>query len=173
MNLILAATEKELEFLPTKHCFPVGIGMVQASIGTYEAIKQHSETSFVVFIGSCGVSEDLDLLTCYYSQTATLYQPGYMPTAMTSSWTSPVIQPQHFGHKLPSFRSANSISTKATHKTAENMEIAGVAAVCNHLNVGWCILSCSTNYIGENAHEEWTANNQEAARITADLLLAT
>lgn len=194
--LILAAFEPELTALrkraaqhPGLFLHSVGVGMVEAALGTTRllaALPNVSNTE-VLFIGSAGaLSPALQLLAPVVARFATLADPcraqneSYLPDICKTTFPASELSSLPFanlarcGFATPASISATeslaALLSEQTKASAENLELFGVASACASFGVPWSALSVITNHVGPAAHQQWKQNMPRAAEITAELI---
>lgn len=180
--LILGAFDPELE--PAKkvlsgldNCYfaPIGIGLVEACLGTIRAITTHKDKKDlqIIFIGSAGtVKKEIELMSLVTASKCVLGSLLEMPGKMNKELS---LKP------LPGFREvslwsslgitsnedeAKKIAAKF-NADCENLELFAVASAASQFDIPVSSLNCITNYNDENAHEDWKRNYEKAAVITA------
>ncbi|OVE80133.1 hypothetical protein BVY02_01175 [bacterium J17] len=195
---ILAADQAELEYIDLAKLTPceastaeTGIGFASAAIGAYKALSQ-DDIDLAVFVGSCGAARpDVSLLSIVNASFVSLGDlslakgESYLPEQVNQLYHSDdkqsgLIQKNiegevhNAGIYCPlSISKSSEIAESIVHSTEayfENLELFSVAEAAVELGVPWVCISCVTNYVGANAHEEWKENREAAARRTAEVI---
>jgi len=183
---ILAASSEELsavkKLLPDVPAYKTGIGLVNAARGTEKILTEHSPRQ-VLFIGSCGVYQgQAELLEVVCSKSVALVDKAVLEDqAYFVADSARKIEARLLLEELKqlnfystlSITNSNSLSELYAHSGlhAENLELYSVATVCASHGVEWGAVSVVTNFIGEGAHQQWLENREEAASLTAQMLV--
>ena len=178
---------------------PVGVGLIDATLGTtrlFESLVSQSNFKAnsleVIFVGSLGcLSPDVPLLSAvnassvflgdYASASDVSYYPPQMDREISNQGTLKELfseqnqfqcffEPVYSPCSISKTKAAGELYREATNSRFENLELFGVASVCQKFHVPWSSLSLVTNYIGESAHHEWKDNREAAALGTAEIL---
>jgi futalosine hydrolase len=152
---------------------PVGIGLVEASLGIAALLEKAPPA--VVLVGSCGAypGSGLDIGTIVVAREAVLIADGELPSVVPTRSRPPafamegrrVVVASTMGITTDDAR-AKSIAD-ATDAHVENLEAFAVARACERANVPVAIVLGVTNVVGSQGRAEWRANAQ---RIALDVI---
>lgn len=192
----LAPLEERFRGQPRAELKPVGIGMVEAAIGTTELLaplstEERAQTG-VVFVGSVGsVDPDVSIFDLVVTSAvvqmdfARAANAAYLPASAAARFdASEVLNAVFKGsaaskiyvepvYSSPAVTRDETMSRQlalAAGARFENLELFGVAAACSRAGVLWTAVSAVTNYVGPDGHLEWLDNHLKAAEVTAEYL---
>ena len=170
--LIVCAGEMEsFQFATT-----IGIGMVEPAINLTKILLNLKQLpKKIIFIGSCGIYGNENLLKIYQSSLAFNYE---ISVIMGFSYTPIKINLPNVSQKTILINSSNFITNSAEISkkfknlgfTAENMEAYSVRCVANLFKIDFECILCSTNYCNENAHDDFIKNYPQAKEIITKYL---
>lgn len=171
----------------------VGIGLVEAAIGTEKALIECREKFsspvrvVTIFVGSVGACErSVPLLSFVSASSVSLFDSAvalgesYFPEQMFRE----VVADRELSQYLGRGRDGGEVLCEPIQSTLaitsevktdgslrfENLELFAVASACKRENISWAALMCVTNYIGAEAQKQWKFNFDEAAKRTAAFL---
>ena len=173
------------------HFGECGVGMAAAAASTANLINKYSPDE-VIFIGSSGAIDleppiltfitpiDVVLADASFADGGAFicepYVTAYSSTGKSRALflrcqTHPILEARIY---CPLSITRNRIlgRTLSDYSSAafENLELFGVAAACTASDIPWSALSCITNRIEAEGHEQWLSNHQRAAVLTAEFL---
>lgn len=154
----------------------VGIGMVEPAINLTKILLNSKKLpKKIIFIGSCGIYGNENLLKIYQSSLAFNYE---ISGIIGLSYTPIKINLPNVSQKTILINSSNFItnSVEISKKfknlgfIAENMEAYSVRCVANLFKIDFECILCSTNYCNENAHDDFIKNYPQAKEIITKYL---
>lgn len=162
--LIVCAGEMEsFQFATT-----IGIGMVEPAINLTKILLNLKQLpKKIIFIGSCGIYGNENLLKIYQSSLAFNYE---ISGIMGLSYTPIKINLPNVSQKTILINSSNFITNSAEISkkfknlgfTAENMEAYSIKCVALKFGIEFESILCATNYCDGNAHENFIQNYPKA-----------
>lgn len=172
----------------------LGIGFLDAALNLEELIHNHAKSQGieqVIFIGTAGLYqadqdlskelveiESVELLNLgkklelsYSPQSNKSYSSSLelnsgLPKAKCFS-SLEISQDKAIAEKVINAERTNTESPKVQNNNqilVENMELYGLAKVCDKHKIPWSSLLGITNRIDKEAHQEWQANHQELSQ---------
>lgn len=186
--LVTAAWEPELERIRklvhgSLETFSVGIGLVDAAIGTARGLGRH-EPAHVVLLGTCGAAptSGLALGDVIVGTSVRLVEPAVVEgrAAMPFGGDAITLASSIGGAALAGARAATIANTLgvttddalanalAAHADVEHLEAYGVARACQLANVPCTVVLGIANVVGAKGREQWRANHVEASARAAD-----
>lgn len=146
----------------------VGIGMVEPAINLTKILLNLKQLpKKIIFIGSCGIYGNENLLKIYQSSLAFNYE---ISGIIGLSYTPIKINLPNVSQKTILINSSNFITNSAEISkkfknlgfTAENMEAYSIKCVALKFGIEFESILCATNYCDENAHENFIQNYPKA-----------
>ncbi|MCC6221314.1 MAG: hypothetical protein IT291_08760 [Deltaproteobacteria bacterium] len=178
--------------------FPSGIGSASAAARLASIIsslrREYNEVELsVLFVGSAGVVDSGVSLFSLVSATEVrladsavasglAHFPSALPTEfcadpLLSSRLTPSLAGKCYREAVYSTTSVTldvllgETYARQTKARFENLELFGIAEACAASGVSWASCSVVTNHVGPRGHEEWQANFQRAAKVSAEVLI--
>ncbi len=159
----------------------LGVGYLTAAIRLQYLLNLHQETDNVLFCGTAGIyNKESDLgigdvvqshSTCLCDGAAEIGLSVYTSILKRGSIESDMLmnRPKKKVKVLTalSFTKSNDLATKLYSNTncdIENMELYGIASVCQGGRVRWNSMLGLTNFVGENGHLEWITNHLDVEK---------
>lgn len=144
----------------------IGIGMVQSAINLSDFISKN-KVDEIVFVGTCGLYKNGNLLEIYESKIATNHEISDILGLSYSPLDLSKVSYETLGLIV---NSSNFITQnkEIAYKFAklgyfmENMEFYGVLEVAKHHDIPAFGIFCATNFCDENAHESFIRNHAKA-----------
>lgn len=165
----------------------VGVGYLDAAINLKEILLKYPQIDRVIFCGSAGVypgNQKIkvgDLCSC--ADTVLSDGAAEMKLSRYASIMNrqPITAQLLTNSVLPKTRVATTISltlsdemaekiATASHADLENMELYGIASVCQKASISWNGLLGITNTVGSNGHLEWKQNYHKIAEKCSQFL---
>lgn len=161
----------------------VGVGYLEAAINLQILLNQNREIKSVIFCGTAGVYQETERLaigqlascesTLLCDGAAELKQSQYVPILKREevSTTLPMDLPVQSAKVVTALtltindQLAN-IIRKQTDGELENMELYGIARVCEELSIPWNALLGVTNKVGSSGHEGWLKNHEKMENLS-------
>lgn len=152
----------------------IGIGLVESAINlTKICLEQRPKE--IVFIGTCGLYKDGNLLEIFETNSASnveiskILELAYSPIEANLSVKS-LENLKNVSYETKRANSSNFITTdeKIAYKFydfgffMENMEVFSVFSVANFFQIPYKAFLCATNFCNENAHRDFLKNHDEA-----------
>lgn len=166
----------------------VGVGYLEAAIGLEKLLVKYPETTGVLFTGSAGVYPGVssvtigELVVCKDTMLcdgtaelglglyATIMEKGpyFSSLPMTQSLKSARVA------TLLALTKDNQLATtiqRNSEAELENMELFGIAQVCEQRSLPWNALVGITNTVGEEGHVQWKQNYRKVAQLAGRELI--
>jgi nucleoside phosphorylase len=188
--LVVAAWEPELERFRTLAperaiTEPVGIGLVDASLGSTRLLLEHAPT-LLVMIGTCGgapgsglsIGDVVVATRTRLVDAATVAGRAAMPFGSDAiALDEPMIEAAATaGARRASVVNTLGVTTDdelamklAALGDVEHLESYGVARACQTANVACAIVLGVANIVGARGRDEWRANHREASARAAEI----
>lgn len=169
--IVCAGAMESFEFATT-----IGIGMIEPAINLTKILLNLKQLpKKIIFIGSCGLYGNENLLEIYQSSFAFNYE---ISGIMGLSYSPIKINFPTVSQKTILINSSNFITNSAEIAqkfndigfTAENMESYSVQCVANAFKIEFECILCATNYCNENAHNDFIKNYPKAKDIISKYL---
>ncbi len=157
-----------------KYAIPIGIGLVEASIGLTRLCLKQQVNSFV-FVGTAGsYSYDIPLFTICHSRQATQIESGflsgecYTPLENCIAIENHSVSHETFSDILVNSSNYITMDSDIAEKMVnagiliENMEFFAVLKVAQEFCIPALGIFCITNYCNTNAHQDFLRNHCEA-----------
>ncbi len=185
--LVVAAFEPELsafrEALPEVRAVAVGIGLVDAALGTsalLAAAAVSGDVELVVLLGTCGVFHENDAGGVIVGSGALLADPATplghaalpeplterLPIAETFGATAELGEIATTLGVTTSDEAARALSD-ATRARAEHMETYAVVKACMMHGIRCGVILGAANVVGAQGRAQWRANHVAASRRAA------
>ena len=189
--LVVAAWEPELERfreLAREPLIPhiaagVGIGLVDAAIGTARLLAKHAPES-VLLLGTCGAApgSSLAIGDVVVARSVLLVDPATLEGRAALPWSPAPIE----GMLVAPFVAAGAIATSiattlgittddalaatlAREAETEHLEAYAVARACALAGIPCIVVLGITNIVGSRGRAEWRANHVEVSATVARL----
>ncbi|ALV25433.1 putative protein, possible nucleoside phosphorylase [Campylobacter iguaniorum] len=143
---------------------PIGIGLVNSAINLTNILTKNS-TNELVFVGTCGLYKDGEILEIYESKTAVNYEISRLLDLAYSPLKMPNVSCETLVTNSSNFITIDKI---AAHKFSqmglfmENMELFSVLEVAKFFDIPARGILCATNFCDEFAHENFIKNHKQA-----------
>jgi nucleoside phosphorylase len=187
--LFLAAWEPELtrfrELAGWIAMEPVGIGLVEAAIGTAEVLARRSPTH-AVFIGTCGAARPgLEVGDVVFATTVALVDPVSMfegsavlhrtehdvafDPALRDALITAGAKPARVANTMGVTTTDELAARVAAHGDVEHLEAFGVVRACARANVECAVVLAVANVVGSSGRDQWKANHVAASARAAEV----
>ena len=195
MRLIVSAIPSEThalseraEELKNTIVTTVGIGYLEAALNLQNLLNDDRRISSVLFVGTAGVyrpqagrnigdhvvCSEVTLCDAAAEIGLTRYAGNKRPPFISA--TDSIVP------NLPACSVATTLTITDSNKTAEsihehsgcqleNMELFGLALVCESAKIPWNALLGITNVVGENGHKQWLQNHISVENASGRLLI--
>lgn len=182
--VVVAAFEPELaafrEALPEVRAVAVGIGLVDAALGT-SALLAKGGVELVVLLGTCGAFHEADLGKVIVGSGTRLGEPAQAlgHAALPEPLTGRIALAESFGaggDSLGEIATTLGVTTSdqaaralrdATQARVEHMETYAVARACTLHSVRCGVILGAANVVGSQGRAQWRANHVAASAAAA------
>jgi nucleoside phosphorylase len=181
--VVVAAFEPELlafrEALPEVRAVAVGIGLVDAALGT-SALLARGGVDLLVLLGTCGVFHDDDAEAVIVGSGAVLADPAAAlgHAALPEPISARVAIAETFGATTALGEIATTVGVttsdeaaralaQATRARAEHMEAYAVAKACMMHGARCGVILGAANVVGAQGRAQWRANHVAASARAA------
>lgn len=143
----------------------IGIGLVESAITLTELCLRY-KPSHILFIGTCGIYRDGEILEIYESsyafniEFAKLSNNFYTPAKNELCFSSQNYKVNSSNYICNDAKAAKEFANLGIH--FENMEAFAVLSVAKKFGISAKCLLCATNFCNENAHEDFLKNHRKA-----------
>lgn len=154
----------------------VGIGLIESSINLSILISKNTNIKEIIFIGTCGIYKNGNILDIYESSHAFNLEYAHL----FNDFYTPANYEINLNVSQETFKinSSNYICNdeKASLKFAdfgldfENMEAFSILSVAKKFNIKAKLILCATNFCNKFAHEEFLSNHKFAKEKLCDFL---
>ena len=168
MILYCSAWEPEIKHLEKENKLALGIGFLEASL-KLERYFLDEKPEKVIFLGTAGaydknieLNQIIEIAEVKLLNSSSLFDEAYIPQDYKTYKSAPkeknicfssleITKSEKLSEKILSLESHTNVF--------ENMELYGIAKVCQENNIPWQAFLAITNHTHEKGHEEWKANH--------------
>lgn len=165
----------------------VGVGYHEAAVQLNALLQENSEIKDVLFTGSAGIYADIDSInigdacackeTILFDAAAESGSSAYAlslksdPLNATLTWNRDLYHAK-VATGLSMTKNDQLASKIATNRGVEleNMELYGIARMCEERSIPWNAAIGVTNQVGSQGHIQWRNNFKEVARKCCHLV---
>jgi nucleoside phosphorylase len=175
-TLIASAFDGEIDHLLGSKAFPhiksFGIGNLEAALCLMEYLRAHPEIRSVIFLGSCGAypwskfkTGEMVSINKVHSLEVSAYL-GHSKQIRARATSISFQSPAQIFHSAicnaPASLTLAQLQTPPSEEWSEidveNLELFGIARVCEILNITLTSHLCITNLVGPNGSIDWQKN---------------
>ncbi|MFW5606191.1 MAG: purine-nucleoside phosphorylase [Campylobacter hyointestinalis] len=164
--IVCAGLNESFEF-----ALPIGVGITSSAINLTKILTANKADE-IIFVGTCGLYKDGNLLDIYESKTAVnLEISSLLRLSYSPLFSSPIVQDlKNVSCETLITNSSNFITTNIdiAHKFSElglfmeNMELYSVLETAKQFKIPARGILCATNFCEPNAHNEFIKNHKKA-----------